>query len=113
MVLLFSAAYSILVPLSEGPSQFPSQLGPALFGLVSMYESNQSMRVCVDSGAYSNLCDTAINDTMQVYGLQGLSISMGESHMSRGLISDCNYEKSYCIAAEDNGTGYVCVKMCG
>ena len=50
MVLLFSAAYSVFIPASEEPSQFPSQLGPALFSLVSVYENNQSMHTCMNSG---------------------------------------------------------------
>jgi hypothetical protein len=113
MVLLFSAAYSIFIPALSSPSQLPSQLGPALFSLVSIYENNQSMHTCVDSGIYSPLCNAAINDTMQVYGLSGLSISDGEHYAARGTISNCSYGKNYCIAAEDNGTDYLCFKMCG
>ena len=113
MVLLFSAAYSVFIPASEEPSQFPSQLGPALFSMVSVYENNQSMHACIDSGTYSSLCDATINDTMRVYGLRGLSISVGEHHTAIGPVSNCNYVKNYCIAVEDNGTGFMCVKMCG
>ena len=113
MVLLFSAAYSVFIPASEEPSQFPSPLGPALFSLVSVYENNQSMHTCMNSGIYSSVCDATINDTMRVYGLRGLSISLGEHYTAIGQVSNCNYVKNYCIAVEDNGTDYMCVKMCG
>ncbi|OJI07493.1 MAG: hypothetical protein BK997_02660 [Candidatus Micrarchaeum sp. ARMAN-1] len=113
MVLLFSAAYSIFIPASENQSELPSQLGPALFSMISVYEANQSMHTCVDSGIYSAECNATINDIVQIYGLTGLSISAGGHSVAKGYVSSCSYGKTYCIAAEDNGTEYTCVNMCG
>ncbi|MCL4387757.1 hypothetical protein M1567_01235 [Candidatus Marsarchaeota archaeon] len=113
MVLLFSAAYSIFIPASESQSQFPSQLGPALFSVISAYEANQSMRTCVNSGVYSAACNATIKDIMQIYGLVFMSIDAGGHPMAMGQASSCGYSKTYCIAAEGNGTEYTCIRMCG
>jgi hypothetical protein len=113
MVLLFSATYSILIPVSVKQSQFPSQFGPALFSVVSIYEANQSLRTCVNSWAYSAECNATINDIMQIYGLKGLGIGIGGHSTAKGEMSSCGYEKTYCTAVESNGIEYMCVKMCG
>ena len=67
----------------------------------------------MNSGFYSAECNATINDIMQIYGLVSLRIDAGGHPMAMGQASGCGYSKTYCIAAEGNGTEYMCIKMCG
>jgi hypothetical protein len=114
IVLLSSASFSLLDSLSSEPLPESSQYQYAIFGLMAAYESNSSMHNCISSGAYSAGCKEILSEAMNIYGIQGISISYKGTSGTFGSML-CRYSKTYCTISVPNASSasYVCIKLCG
>ncbi|MCL5680113.1 MAG: hypothetical protein M1465_02115 [Candidatus Marsarchaeota archaeon] len=112
IVLLGSAFFTLLDSLSHSPIPEPSQYAYAVFSIMSAYESNSSMRYCINTGTYSAICNDILSDVIEVYGVPGIGITHNNNAMYFGTTA-CKYSKTYCSISTSNGISYVCIRLCG